>query len=681
MEFQALTVLILSFILLSVITYKYMDTVSENIRNLKVTEKAVLRLKSSQEKLRTLQKLEYCYILKNYFNKTIPECNLKDISPELKKEIQFLDTFKLKSTIENFENLNNRIITNLTLPKDIKVKIDFIDKYKSILFSDIVQNKVSNYFLRSNINETSPLKEVKNYFKNIKDFSILDDSHYISQFLLKLNENLNKVSINQSSKLYFKTLNEFSKFQDNLLNNLLTSIQKEKSKCTFHKRYLGFIFTILVLAVFISNAYIIITLIRDRRKWKELSEKDRLTSLPNRQTFIKNILKTPFYRAHILTLDIVNFRYINELYGHQIGDIVLKELSQKIKEILKDAYISRFSGNTFVAFIPDKPINIEEIKKKLENIKLDIKLKDQNLEYSPKFTIGVYYIDNTSQDNAWKRNFASTIEYIIAESKKQKKGDVYLYEQKKDVRLIIKENLEKQAFLERKLKEDAIIAYFQPIVYADSLKPYAFECLARIKDKDKILPAGMFIDVATESGLVTKIDLKMLEYIEKIRDKIPIKLFINLSPKSLYDEQIIKRVTFGFKDCIFEITEQHIVQNIDFLKELAKIYKKVFAVDDFGSGFSSLKTVIDLASENIIKYLKIDGSLVKDIAKDTYKQHAIEAIVAMAKKLDLKTIAEFVEDEETIKVLRNIGVDFLQGFYIGKPMSLEDALKFLKEKS
>jgi len=484
----------------------------------------------------------------------------------------------------------------------------------------------------------------------------------------------------------YKYLNSFYSFEKKYLIQLPTNLKANTNnnilKVTFNTNFLIYVFLFISLLLSIYNIYLTINLIKKRKKWKKLLQIDKLTGLPNRQTFLKKIFTSVFSRAYILTLDIVNFRYINELYGHKIGDMILKDLAQKLKKIFENTYICRFSGNTFGIFIPDKFIDIEEIKRKLENLKIEINLNDQHIEYFPKFTIGVYFIDNLKQNrDKWIKDFASTLDYIIFESKKHKKGDVYLYEAKKDIRTIIKENLEKQNFLERKIKENNIIAYFQPIVDSKTLKPYAFECLARIKDEDKILPAGMFIDVATESGLVTKIDLKMLEYILKVRNLIPLRLFINLSPKSLYDENIINKVSSNFKDCIFEITEQHIVQNIDLLKQLAHIYKKTFAVDDFGSGFSSLKTVIDLASENIIKYLKIDGSLVQNITTDPYKQHAIETIVAMAKKLNLKTIAEYVENEETVNILREIGVDYLQGFYIGKPMPLMDALNYAISRS
>jgi len=470
-------------------------------------------------------------------------------------------------------------------------------------------------------------------------------------------------------------------FGTNYVNQSFKKIENSKLKVNLEK-YILYIYLFFVVLLFIYSIYVTINLIKEKKKWKKLLQIDKLTGLPNKHTFFKKILTTPFSRAYIITLDVVNFRYINELYGHKVGNIILKDLAQKLKKSFKNAYISRLSGNTFGIFIPDKFVDIEEIKKQLENLKIEIKLKDQHIEYSPKFTIGVYFIDNLNENkNEWKKNFASTLDYIIFESKKRRKGDIYLYETKKDIRVLIKENLEKQSFLEKKIKEDNIIAYFQPIVYSDTLKPFAFECLARIKDGNKVLPAKIFIDIATESGLVTKIDLKMLEYISKVRDMIPLKLFINLSPKSLYEENIIKKVSFNFKNCIFEITEQHIIQNVDLLKQLARIYKKTFAIDDFGSEFSSLKTLIDLVSEGIIKYLKIDGSLIQNITNDTYKQYVVKTIVAMAKKMNLKTIAEHVENKETVDILRKMGVDYLQGFYIGKPMPLMDAIKYTINKS
>ena len=113
------------------------------------------------------------------------------------------------------------------------------------------------------------------------------------------------------------------------------------------------------------------------------------------------------------------------------------------------------------------------------------------------------------------------------------------------------------------------------------------------------------------------------------------------------------------------------VKNLEIVENLHKKYKIVFAIDDFGSGYSSLKTVVDLTRNGVIKFLKIDGTLIQNIDKDDYLKKVTKIISVLGKEMKLKVIAEFVESEKVYKILRDLGIDLSQGYYIQRPQEIE----------
>jgi len=123
--------------------------------------------------------------------------------------------------------------------------------------------------------------------------------------------------------------------------------------------------------------------------------------------------------------------------------------------------------------------------------------------------------------------------------------------------------------------------------------------------------------------------------------------------------------------------KSQVFDNIEKLKLLTTETMNEMALDDFGSGYSSIKTVVELSSNNIISFLKIDGSLIKDIDKNKESFFIVESIVKIAKTLGLKTIAEFIENERLLKIINNLDIDFAQGFYLGKPSPASEIKKYI----
>lgn len=202
-----------------------------------------------------------------------------------------------------------------------------------------------------------------------------------------------------------------------------------------------------------------------------------------------------------------------------------------------------------------------------------------------------------------------------------------------------------------------------------------YEVLCRIDLGDRVLSAYEFIDIAEKTGSIFKIDYLMIE--NAIRKLVETKnkssLFINLSPKTLIISEFIPKV-IGITDkydidagrIVFELTERDTVKNILLLEKFVfnlkeKGYK--FAIDDFGAGFSSY----DYIKRFPVDYVKIDGDFIRNITKSSKDLAIVESLLVLTKEFKIKTVAEFVENEEILEVVKGLGVDYAQGYFVGRP--------------
>ncbi|MDQ7056866.1 MAG: EAL domain-containing protein [Persephonella sp.] len=150
----------------------------------------------------------------------------------------------------------------------------------------------------------------------------------------------------------------------------------------------------------------------------------------------------------------------------------------------------------------------------------------------------------------------------------------------------------------------------------------------------------------------------------------------SLEIKNLFDKVKIRSRFESYvkhlKNAVFEITEQFAIDNIDKLENFVAEKNIKMALDDFGSEYSSIKAVVELTTGKVIKYLKIDGSLIKDMEKSEENFYIVESMVKIAKTLNLKTGAEFIENKNVLETVKSLGIDYTQGFYLGKPKPLSN---------
>jgi EAL domain-containing protein (putative c-di-GMP-specific phosphodiesterase class I)/GGDEF domain-containing protein len=400
-------------------------------------------------------------------------------------------------------------------------------------------------------------------------------------------------------------------------------------------------------------------------------------------------LLEPDEDIYITMIDFKNLKGLNGIYGEMTVTEALKTIEKRLQK-----YFSRdmkrsllIKGLTANFYILNVKCSKKEYKNMIENIFeiMNMALVDSKIILSP-LIVGIN-IERYSQFKDFE--FIKMLQILKNEAKKEGR-DILLAIEKEE-----KEKLEKafynkytKQFLKERLDNGDIEVVFQAIYHTENNELYSLEALGRIKDGEKLVSSGIFIDEIYEMGMIDKFDMlilkRIIEKIPKIK-KITKRLFINVSFNSLLNEEYIKLLNHLINstkelEIILELTEQKFIENLDIVSDIHQKNKVFFAIDDFGSGYSSLKTVIDLVKRNILKVLKIDGSLVVDMKDDEYLRKIVKIISQIGQEFYILTVAEFVENEKVLEYLKNLKVNLAQGYYLSLPKTIEELMIEKAEK-
>ncbi len=410
-----------------------------------------------------------------------------------------------------------------------------------------------------------------------------------------------------------------------------------------------------------------------------LATYDPLTKLYNRRAIVqfaeKEVGRSKRYNHSfsIILIDIDDFKAINDTYGHTIGDIVLKKIADLLKEEVRDVdRIGRYGGEEFIIVLPETKIKnavklAERIKRKISDY--HFKISDYALTLTVSTGVAGFPVHGKTFEE-----ILQAADLALYEAKRRGKNQVVVLE-KEEISKILKEEFQSKNFLDRAIKEDRIIPYFQPIVDLSSMEVVGYEILARIKSKDGVIPAHHFISTSIKFGIILKIDeiiqKKTIEFLKK-RGKTPQMLFFNLSRPYIQDVQnltnfveLLEKNNIPKENIILEITEEEAISEITIVKEAIRIAKSKgirFALDDFGVGYSTFSYIKHFD----IDIIKLDGSLVKNIDKDEDNQIIVGGISYICEKKGIKLLAEMVETLEEVETLKKLGVSYAQGFFFGK---------------
>lgn len=409
--------------------------------------------------------------------------------------------------------------------------------------------------------------------------------------------------------------------------------------------------------------------------------RDPLTNLYNQRVFwdlAENELqraRSHGYSFGILMVDLDNFKMINDRYSHSFGDAYLKLLAGKLKDAVGAGDIlTRYGGDEFAIILPesDQGKTYEMALKVMEAVNSTSAVAPDGNTIKATVSIGLVSFPEHSSELSTLFVIANNMMY---KAKNEGKGRIGVPTREEIVE-VLKATEEKTLFLLNVLENrERVIPFFQPIMNVADGTVAMHELLMGIEHEGKILPASQFIDMAEDMGIISQLDYINIElaFQEIARTGYQGLLFVNLSPKSLILSEFIRKVrgfarTYGItpERIVFEITERETVKNpalLDkFVKEL-KIEGFKFAIDDFGAGFSTFHYIKMFP----VDYIKIEGEFIRNCHKNPTDRAFVKCIVSLARDLEIRTIAEMIEDEEILASVRELGADFGQGYHIQAP--------------
>ncbi len=417
-----------------------------------------------------------------------------------------------------------------------------------------------------------------------------------------------------------------------------------------------------------------------------LARYDTLTGLPNRLSLNETLreamelAQAERRRCAFIMIDLDRFKAVNDSLGHQVGDMLLEEVSKRLSEVAGDNDVcGRLGGDEFGIVVRDAPdyAAVDAIARKaIDRLSLPYEVDRHTL------------FVGASAGSALAPRDGKTVEELM------RNADLAMYRAKDDGRGVhfayepslhahAEERRQLEFSLRKALEKDELLLNFQPVVDANSENVVSFEALVRWQSAEHgFVSPGKFIPVAEDTRLIEPIGTWVLKRAcqEAVAWPKHVKVNVNVSPEQLVEPDFVDTVVDALnrsglapQRLEIEVTESIFLNDAEVARvALGRVMALgcQVALDDFGTGYSSLGYLRKLQFSTI----KVDRSFVQGAAQGSSESLAIvRAVVAMAKSLEMKTTAEGVETDEEAKLVRNMGCDRIQGFYFGRPMTSEDA--------
>ncbi len=428
---------------------------------------------------------------------------------------------------------------------------------------------------------------------------------------------------------------------------------------------------------------------------------DSLTGLINRSGFEASFAtaltsaRSKNFEHCLLHINIDKLHVVNDLLGHAEGDNLIRRVGKLLRGSLRETDIlSRLDGDEFAVLLMNRDISKgQKVAEKIREAAHELKVVSANRQLDVTISIGVVPISRDTESIVSAMT-AAEIACKDAKEKGQDRIQVFV----KDNTLLMRrsEEIEWIGRIQQALHKDKFLLYSQPVLpITDSKMAEHFEILLRMyADDGEILSPAVFLPAAERYQLMPMVDRWVIRQTLKTLvsnwDSIAGSeaiFCINLSGQSLtnpgFQAFVLDELEQGQIDphrFCFEITETAAISNIDEAMSLIEALREIgcrFALDDFGAGLSSFGYLKVLP----VDYLKIDGSFVREITKDTISRAMVEAMSRIGRTMGLTMIAEFVGDDATLRALREIGVEYGQGFYLGKPAQLSETIDRVRKSS
>lgn len=612
------------------------------------------------------------------------------INDEAKKyfevETEYVDGQILIEKIKNTLRMNNlQTYINLAFEDEVHMKLHSDEDRTVFLSSDWIEGKNKRKVSLAISNDKE--KTLDDFIKSHKDergegMLYLDENtkelFYTKEFLelfgLEYREDMTFFSflytilkqIKNRNKIINLVNNKFHKYDEFL--GVVTLKNGEKIEFVYQRYELENNFRGILCNFYTLNKEIMKI---NYDKTSELLEKEVLLS--EMEFLVKNYEKNSEKKMALFSINLKSFKDINNLYGLKMGDYVLKKTAKRLKQIIRTRdIVGRYSADEFLILIND--YDHEEILDKIaqrivDKLTLPIKLVNRIMRVDVR--LGISKCESDNLETLINQSF-----FALDHSKKTNTivnyYNSYLELLNKDRLILINE-------LKKAIQNKDFTIYYQPQISSELGDISGIEALVRWIHKDKgLIPPDKFIPIAEELDLIKDIEAIVLEKsiaeTEEIREKHGIRLAINLSNKQFIDEAFLNKIKAYNMDMSFleiEITESTAVVDLEKSLQMINSYKALgisIAIDDFGVGYSSLCHLKTLP----IDIIKIDRSFIDNIVNNKGDQTLVQAVLLIAETLDVGVIAEGVENELQLELLKDLGCVNFQGYYFDRPCKIEE---------
>ncbi|RMG56774.1 MAG: EAL domain-containing protein [Gammaproteobacteria bacterium] len=443
-------------------------------------------------------------------------------------------------------------------------------------------------------------------------------------------------------------------------------------------------------------------LLEEQLRWQ--ATHDPLTELFNRRYFEEELEREVQRHQRgepdsaLLYIDLDQFKYLNDTAGHEAGDRLLIDIGRQLERRLRRGdTLARLGGDEFALILRNiERETIEEIAENFRQMLSEYRFHAEGRSYNIGGSIGIAIIDGDTRSSSEALANADIACHI---AKRNGRNQVHLYDPSQDERAAMDMDLGWSSRLREALEEGHFVLHYQPIVALADIDmnnlppeeggvwqaladmPLHFEVLLRLRaETGELIPPGAFLTSAERFNIMPAIDLwvlrRALRELQRYETgrKATTTFSINLSASTLNDDKARQEVLDEVRNArlqnsalIFEITETTAIDNFStaqhFMEELRALDCRI-ALDDFGTGFSSFSQLKAIDAN----YVKIDGQYVHNMARDPIDRAIVTSMNDIAHSLGLKTVAEFVESAETLRLLKVCGVDYVQGYYIQRPL-------------
>lgn len=398
-----------------------------------------------------------------------------------------------------------------------------------------------------------------------------------------------------------------------------------------------------------------------------------LTQLPNRNRLIEDIKSMGNVNIALFNLD--KFQEFNDYFGEELGNVAIKEMAKFFQESTPDSCrLYHVNGDEF-AFVNNKIRYKEEFVAGIKG--LQKRLNSKQFSYGEEAYILMASVGIASSSV----NQLACADIALKEAKKHHTG-LAVYNTSMEMEKAYEKNLLCSKKLVQAIEHDNIVPYYQAIVpLKDSSMPVRHEGLVRMIEEDgTVTPPFQFLDIAKRLRLYPKVTRTMFYKVLETIQQEKIAISINLSVDDLNNNDIVSMIintlsSFEYNHLVtFEILETEALENygdVQLFIDSVRFHGAKVAIDDFGSGYSNFSHILNMH----VDYIKIDASLISNVDTDKNSRLMVETIVKLARQLDIETVAEFVSTEEIYNTVKELGVDWAQGYWLGKPVSLDEMLK------